>query len=148
MCYTLSEIFNQAREDEFSAILDGDDFEARILSGIRIEQEKVTQKTIIHNTTKGGDFYREITPEQYEMFYEKGWIIGVYVLSLSNYRRKLEMIETNIKREVNTRKNAKHIMHLKASRERIMNSYSKVNKKLNKIIKQQTNDNKIKINKN
>jgi hypothetical protein len=148
MCYSLIDVFNQAREDEFSAILDGDGFEARILSGIRIEQEKVTQQTIIHNTTRGGDFYTEITPEQYEMFYKKGWKIGVYVLSLSNYRRKLEMIETNIKREVNTRKNAKHIMNLKASRERIMNSYSNINKKLNKIIKQQTNDNKIKINKN
>tara|TARA_R110000751_G_scaffold27669_5_gene72972 strand:+ start:1870 stop:2295 length:426 start_codon:yes stop_codon:yes gene_type:complete len=141
MCYTLIDIFNQAQADEFSAVLDGDDFEARILSGIRIEQEKETKKTIIHNTTRGGDFYREITSEQYEMFYEKGWTVGVYVLSLSNYRRKLEMIESNIKREVNTRKNAKHIMHLKSARERIMNSYSKVNKKLNKIIKQQTNDN-------
>jgi hypothetical protein len=148
MCYSIIEIFNQAKEDEFSAILDGDDFEARILSGIRIEQEKGTQQTIIHNTTMGGDFYREITPEQYEMFYKKGWKIGVYVLSLSNYRRKLEMIESNIKREVNTRKNAKHIMNLKASRERIMNSYSKVNKKLNKIIKQQTNEIKIEINQN
>ena len=92
MCYSLIDIFNQAKEDEFSAVLDGDDFEARILSGIRIEQERATQNTIIHNTTIGGDFYREITPEQYEMFYDKGWKIGVYVLSLSNYRRKLEKL--------------------------------------------------------
>ncbi len=40
MCYSLIDIFNQAKEDEFSAVLDGDDFEARILSGIRIEQER------------------------------------------------------------------------------------------------------------
>jgi len=48
------------------------------------------------------------------------------------------MIENKIKREVNTRKNAKHIMNLKNARERIMNSYTKVNKKLNQI--KQTNE--------
>ncbi len=133
MCYTLKEIFKQAKADEFSAVLDGEEFEARILSGIRIEQNINTADTIIHNTTIGGDFYKEITDDEYEVFYQKGWRYAVFVLSLSNYRRKLKMIEEKIKREVNTRKNAKHIMNLKAARERIMNSYSKINKKLNLI---------------
>ena len=133
MCYTLKEIFKQAKADEFSAVLDGEEFEARILSGIRIEQNINTADTIIHNTTIGGDFYKEITDDEYEVFYQKGWRYAVFVLSLSNYRRKLKMIDQKIKREVNTRKNAKHIMNLKAARERIMNSYSKINKKLNLI---------------
>ena len=133
MCYTLKEIFNQAKSDEFSAVLDGEEFEARLLSGIRIEQNKTSLDSIIHNTTLGGDFYKEITTEEYEIFYQKGWRSGVFVLCLSNYRRKLEMIEDKIKTEVNTRKNAKHIMNLKAARERIMNSYSKINKKLNQL---------------
>ena len=51
MCYTLKEIFNQAKSDEFSAVLDGEEFEARLLSGIRIEQNKTSLDTIIHNTT-------------------------------------------------------------------------------------------------
>ena len=93
MCYTLKEIFNQAKSDEFSAVLDGEEFEARLLSGIRIEQNKTSLDTIIHNTTLGGDFYKEITTEEYEIFYQKGWRSGVFVLCLSNYRRKLEMIE-------------------------------------------------------
>ena len=114
MCYTLKEIFKQAKADEFSAVLDGEEFEARILSGIRIEQNINTADTIIHNTTIGGDFYKEITDDEYEVFYQKGWRYAVFVLSLSNYRRKLKMIEEKIKREVNTRKNAKHIMNLKA----------------------------------
>ena len=133
MCYTLKEIFKQAKADEFSAVLDGEEFEARILSGIRIEQNINTADTIIHNTTIGGDFYKEITDDEYEVFYQKGWRYAVFVLSFSNYRRKLKMIDQKIKREVNTRKNAKHIMNLKAARERIMNSYSKINKKLNLI---------------
>ena len=93
MCYTLKEIFKQAKADEFSAVLDGEEFEARILSGIRIEQNINTADTIIHNTTIGGDFYKEITDDEYEVFYQKGWRYAVFVLSLSNYRRKLKMIE-------------------------------------------------------
>jgi len=138
MRYTLLEVFEQAKADEFSATLDGEEFEARILSGIRIEQNKATKDTIIHNTTVGGDFYQEIKKDEYEIFYQKGWRYAVFVVCLSNYRRKLLMIENKIKREVNTRKNAKHIMNLKNARERIMNSYTKVNKKLNQI--KQTNE--------
>ena len=138
MRYTLLEVFEQAKADEFSATLDGEEFEARILSGIRIEQNKITKDTIINNTTIGGDFYQEIIKEEYEIFYQKGWRYAVFVVCLSNYRRKLLMIENKIKREVNTRKNAKHIMNLKNARERIMNSYTKVNKKLNQI--KQTNE--------
>ena len=110
---TLENIFEEARQDEFSAVLDGKNFEARLLYGIRIEKDSETQSIIIHNTTIGGDFYKEITPEQYKTFYKKGWRLGVFVLCLSNYRRKLSMVETSIKKEVNSRKNAKHIQTLR-----------------------------------
>lgn len=137
---TLKKIFEEAKQDEFSAVLDGKNFEARLLYGIRIEKDSETQSIIIHNTTIGGDFYKEITPEQYETFYKKGWRLGVFVLCLSNYRRKLSMVETSIKKEVNSRKNAKHIQTLKKSRERLMKSFTKITKKINLIIKQTNND--------
>jgi len=140
MFYTLNDVFNQSIADEFSAQLDGEDYEARILYGIRIEKNLKTKKVIIHNTTIGGDFYKEITSEQYEVFSKKGWRLAVFVLCLSNYRRKLDMVEHNIKREVNSRKNAKHIQNLKSARERIMCSFTKVTKKINLIIKQTNND--------
>tara|TARA_R110000751_G_scaffold3808_3_gene17734 strand:- start:1658 stop:2080 length:423 start_codon:yes stop_codon:yes gene_type:complete len=140
MFYTLNDIFNQSKADEFSATLDAEDYEARILYGIRIEKNHNTQAIIIHNTTMGGDFYKEITPEEYKTFSQKGWRLAVFVLCLSNYRRKLDMIEANIKREVNSRKNAKHIQNLKSARERIMFSFTKITKKINLIIKQTNND--------
>jgi len=140
MFYTLNDIFNQSKADEFSATLDAEDYEARILYGIRIEKNHKTQAIIIHNTTMGGDFYKEITPEEYKTFYQKGWRLAVFVLCLSNYRRKLDMVEANIKREVNSRKNAKHIQNLKSARERIMFSFTKITKKINLIIKQTNND--------
>mgnify|MGYP003109750200 CR=1 FL=1 len=140
MFYTLNDVFNQSIADEFSANLNAEDYEARILYGIRIEKNLKTKKVIIHNTTIGGDFYKEITSEQYEVFSKKGWRLAVFVLCLSNYRRKLDMVEHNIKREVNSRKNAKHIQNLKSARERIMCSFTKVTKKINLIIKQTNND--------
>jgi hypothetical protein len=140
MFYTLNDVFNQSIADEFSANLNAEYYEARILYGIRIEKNLKTKKVIIHNTTIGGDFYKEITSEQYEVFSKKGWRLAVFVLCLSNYRRKLDMVEHNIKREVNSRKNAKHIQNLKSARERIMCSFTKVTKKINLIIKQTNND--------
>ncbi len=50
------------------------------------------------------------------------------------------MVETSIKKEVNSRKNAKHIQTLKKSRERLMKSFTKITKKINLIIKQTNND--------
>ncbi len=35
---TLKKIFEEAKQDEFSAVLDGKNFEARLLYGIRIEK--------------------------------------------------------------------------------------------------------------
>ena len=137
---TLKKIFEEAMQDEFSAVLEGKNFEARLLYGIRIEKDSEDHNIIIHNTTIGGDFYKEITLEQYETFYQKGWRLGVFVLCLSNYRRKLGMVETSIKKEVNSRKNAKHIQTLKKSRERLMKSFTKITKKINLIIKQTNND--------
>ena len=43
MFYTLNDIFNQSKADEFSATLDAEDYEARILYGIRIEKTHKTQ---------------------------------------------------------------------------------------------------------
>ena len=114
--------------------------ESYILCSTPDKYPSKTKKVIIHNTTIGGDFYKEITSEQYEVFSKKGWRLAVFVLCLSNYRRKLDMVEHNIKREVNSRKNAKHIQNLKSARERIMCSFTKVTKKINLIIKQTNND--------
>ena len=50
-----------------------------------------------------------------------------------NCKRKLNLIEQRIKKEVNTRKNDKHIQKLKATRENLLVKYSKRNKQLNLI---------------
>ena len=57
----------------------------------------------------------------------------VFVLSLSNYRSKLDVIEHKIKDYITDRKSEKQIGLLKSSRKRILKRYSEINSKLNQL---------------
>jgi hypothetical protein len=131
MKYTMQDIMNQAMEDEFSANLNGKTYTARLLYGCKISQDKETKGIEILNTSLGGEWYSKIGNEQLNIFLEKGWRIGVYELSLSNYRLKLDKIEVSVKKEMNGRRNPKQIQSLKSARENILRKYSKIKYKLN-----------------
>jgi hypothetical protein len=79
----------------------------------------------ILNTNRGGDYYKELTKEEYDIFFQNGWELGVLLNSMGNCLRKLDMIEDRIKNEINTRKNDKYIQGLKTSREKALHIYSK-----------------------
>ena len=129
--YKLTDIFNQANTDEVSINIDGVGYEARLRQGIKITKEDNTFH--IFNTTIGV-FYQEISEEQYQTFYEYGWVIGVHKLALINYKRKLRVVENKMRNEVNTRKNDKHIKTLKKARLSLIESYRKASNKLNKLL--------------
>lgn len=128
--YSLEQVFNEALLDRESALLNSRLYQARLLRGIKIVRDNETLEVEIFNTTLGGDFYKEITPEQYKLFLENGWKIGVYVICLSNYRRKLVRIEERIKEELNSRKNAKSIKTSKHRRLTILKNFREVSNKL------------------
>tara|TARA_R100000655_G_scaffold107044_1_gene157006 strand:+ start:512 stop:949 length:438 start_codon:yes stop_codon:yes gene_type:complete len=131
MKYSLEDIMNQAMADEYSANLSGNKYNARLLYGCKIHQDHETKTVEILNTSLGGEWYSNITEPQLNIFLEKGWRIGVYELSLSNYRLKLDKIEASIKREMNGRRNPKQIQSLKSARTNVLNKYSKIKFKLN-----------------
>jgi len=124
--YTLIDVWNQAKEDCFTATLDGEGYEARILYGCKISKDNDTNMVQLQNTSRGGEWYLQLDPDEIEIFLKMGWRIGIYMLSLSNYRLKLDRIEMLIKMEVNGRKNPKQIQSLKSSRQRILEKYSKL----------------------
>ena len=128
--YSLSEVFEQSILDRESAQLDSKLYQARLLRGIKIVRDNETLEVEIFNTTMGGDFYKEVNAEQYKLFKENGWKIGVYVISLTNYRRKLVKIEQRIKDELNSRKNAKSIKTAKQRRLTILKNFREVSNKL------------------
>tara|TARA_R100000935_G_C2798570_1_gene149358 strand:+ start:626 stop:1069 length:444 start_codon:yes stop_codon:yes gene_type:complete len=133
MKHRLNEIFNEATIDTYAITLNGDGYESRMVYGVKIIRDKKSKSVEIINTAQGGDYYRKLSPEQLNIFIENGWRKGVYVLSLSNYRSKLDLIEGRIQKEINGRGSAKQIGLLKNQRERILGRYSEINFKLNQI---------------
>ena len=140
--YSMNDVMHQALSDEYSVVLDGNGYEARLLYGCKISRDNETMKVTIQNTTRAGDWYSPVSDDDIYIFLQKGWRIGVYELSLSNYRLKLDKVEESIKREVNGRKNPKQIQSLKNARQNIMNRYSKIKYKLNQISDGKTEDSK------
>ena len=129
--YSLNEVFQQAIEDDACGGLDSLESRARLLNGIKIVEDNETKEVVILNTTIGGEYYKEITIAEYEVFKAKGLRYGLNVLSLSNYRRKLDKVELRIKEELNGKKSSKSILMAKANRRRIMENYTRVTKELN-----------------
>lgn len=131
MRYTLEELFNQAVLDHLATILDSPCCEARMVYGCKIIKDKETGHITIFNTTKGGDFYKELLDHEVDIFHAFGWREGVYIISLDNYKRKLDKIEKLIRKEMNGRQNPKIITSLKSHRERILIKYNTITNKLN-----------------
>tara|TARA_R110000824_G_scaffold1402_1_gene7141 strand:- start:37 stop:423 length:387 start_codon:yes stop_codon:yes gene_type:complete len=126
--YSIEEIYQQALEDSegYHSLNKG-----VINYGVKIQ--KFPSKTEILNCGRSGDYYQECNTEEYELFFIHGWEKGGLRLSMMNCKRKLDMIEDNIRNEVNTRKNDKHIQKLKITRENLLIKYSKRKQQLNKI---------------
>ena len=129
--YTINEVFEQALNDGYAATLNGDGYESRSIYGIKIIRDIETREITLLNTMKGGDYYMPITKDEVNIFLEKGWRIGVYVVTLSNYRIKLEQVEKKIRDEVNGKSSDKVIQELKDKRTSLLNSYTELNNKLN-----------------
>ncbi len=133
MRYSLIDIFNQASTDHTIAKINSKCCKSVVSKGVKIEIDNETSHVIIYNTQLGGDFYKEITPKQYDIFKKKGWVYGKYVVSLSNYRRKLDVIEGRIRAEINTRKNGRYIVSLKELREYYLLKFSESSKIINQL---------------
>ena len=129
--YSLEDIYLQALEDEHALTRPLDHGVSIVNNGVKLQ--KFLSKTEILNCSKNGDYYQELTEDEYSMFFIYGWNEGGVRLSLMNYKKKLDMIEERMRIEINTRKNDKHIKKLKATRETLLIKYSKKNKQLNKL---------------
>lgn len=133
MRYSLEEVFDQSMNDKYSADLSNKSCKASIVYGIKSIMDRETYDIKIYNTTRGGNYYKEINDQEYNVFYENGWRFGVYTLYLSNIKRRLNQIETNIKKEFNGKLSKRAILGWKTSRTLMMAKYSKVAKKLNQL---------------
>ena len=127
----LHNIFEEAMDYCNTANLDGIDYKARLSYGIKIVKYDDDDSIVIYNTAKGGDYYQELTEEQYDMFFKEGWKVGVLKMALERYTSKLTLIEQKIKEEINGRNNANYLNFLKETRTQTLNNYYNVTQKLN-----------------
>jgi len=126
---TLEEIFDQAKKDTRSAKLINNGYQSVSLYDVKIIKDDYTHKVEILNTSKR--YYEPVTPYDLETFETYGWRCGVYAVTLSNYYRKLDDIETKIRAEVNGKNSEKLVRELKTKRITFMSQYTQLNKQLN-----------------
>lgn len=129
--YSIEDIYNQALEDEHSIHIKKTHGYSVLNYGVKVQ--KFPSKTEILNCGRNGDYFQECTENEYEIFFNYGWREGSIRLSILNCKRKLDLVEERIRKEVNTRKNDKHIKKLKSTRENLLLKYTQRNKQLNKI---------------
>ena len=127
----LHNVFEEAQSYCNTANLDGIDYKARLSYGIKIVKYDEDDSIVIYNTSKGGDYYEELTEEQYDVFFKEGWKVGVLKMALERYTNKLTLIENKIKEEINGRNNANYLNFLKETRTQTLNNYYNVTQKLN-----------------
>jgi len=131
MC-RLDEIWDDAfgQHDAFHMVDAYKNTECLVYKGFKIESDKKHQ---IHIYKPMGEVYKELRSYEYDVICKHGWRKGVLKLVLDSYQHKLSRISDNIRDEVNTRRNDKHLKSLKTSRQRIMDSYLKVVKQISKL---------------
>jgi len=118
------EIYNQAYNDGLSIRITTKDSVSLVFRGVKVENKNDNIRIL--NMGKGGDFYREVTQEQYKIFFDKGFRQGVYEVNTSNYKDTLDMLSTKIRNEVASRNNLKHYNMLKEYRNMIMQKLSEI----------------------
>ena len=99
--------------------------------GVKIQQ--FDGRIEILNMGKGGDYFKECNPLEYDFFYEEGWRKGCMKVSMNNCLHKLDIIDGKIQTELNTRKNDKHIQNLKNRRENLLNKYTNLKTEFNNL---------------
>lgn len=127
--FSLEEIFDQAFTDNKSVKRIENGYQSVGLLDVKILKDDYTHDIDLLNTSKR--YYQRLTDSEFDAFKEKGWRYGVYIVTLSNYRSKLDKVEKSIRDEVNGKGSEKVIKQLKATRESLMSNYTQLNNKLN-----------------
>jgi len=112
--------------------MDYDDCESIMYMGIKIEKRDGDIRLL--NTKRGGNFYKEVTEDEYDMFFENGFLLGVYNVVKRNTERSLNVVTETINEELTGTRNEKKYEYLKTKRINLMN-------KLTGIIKLIENEN-------
>ena len=121
-------VLEQAKTDGVSKNISTSNYQAYMYKGIKVISDNYSTRI----ETSGINYYREISEEQYQEF-ERGWLSGVYRLSLKKYQAQLENLEIRVRDEMNGSKSMKVLEGHKAHRIMLNNKHEEVSKKLNNL---------------
>jgi hypothetical protein len=127
--FSLEEIFDQAFTDNKSVKRIENGYQSVGLLDVKILKDDYTHDVDLLNTSKR--YYKRLTDSEFDAFKEKGWRYGVYIVTLSNYRSKLDRVEKSIRYEVNGSNRQKIVKQLKAKRVEFLSEYNNLKNKLN-----------------
>ena len=123
------QIWEQAEKDVLATRLVTPDSTSMIFKGVKIINQDGDIKIL--NTKQGGDFYKEVTEQQYEEFFELGFRQGSYRVAIANYMHSLSILTYKIRDEIGHRNNQKHYLALKTMRQNLMNKITETKKLCN-----------------
>lgn len=119
---TLQEIWTEATRLNVAVRLRTPTSDSVIYKGIKIELKD--EEVRIYNTRLSGDFYKELTATEYQIFTDNGFQYGVYAMCINNYRVILNKLAIKIRDEMTKRNNIRHYNGLKAYRNTVMNKFT------------------------
>jgi len=121
-------VLEQAKTDGVSKNISTSNYQAYMYKGVKIINDNYSTRI----ETSGINYYREISDEQYKEF-EKGWLSGVYRLTLKKYQAQLENLEIRVRDEMNGSKSMKVLEGHKTHRIMLNKKHEEVSKKLNNL---------------
>jgi len=117
----MEQVFKQASQDGLSTRLTTQTSEAYIYKGVKIIKDEDGIRVL--NTKFNGDYYHEVTKDEYAIFEKNGWRVGCYIVATSNNRKALNMISEKIQEEIKTMKNLKRYNMLVKYRDTVINRF-------------------------
>lgn len=123
------QVWEQAERDVLATRLVTPDSTSMIFKGVKIINKDGDIKIL--NTKKGGDFYKEVTEQQYQDFFKLGFRQGSYRVAIANYMHSLSILTYKIRDEIGHRNNQKHYLALKVMRQNLMNKITETKKLCN-----------------
>lgn len=138
----LEDVFKEALSHRNTAVSKSEKEQFGLLHGVRVSKDMLTKKIHIYNTTIGGEYYKEISRDEYLNFLNHGWEIGVCYIRMKNYKRKISSLNNLIQVLVNKKKFSDKKYHdYKKARDKYMGYYADAVKQVSLIIKKQEDGN-------
>lgn len=132
MNYYLDEIYQQAMQDHGTISLNGNGYDSLLFMGIRIVKQK-EEKYTIEDMQKGGNYYEEVSPQEYELFKTDGWRKSIFKIALKKYKSKVDKINESIQNNANSKKTQRSLDLYQVEKTRLLNKYYTITQKLQKL---------------